>query len=46
MDRMSEQLAHQGFTELEVWKQARIFKNEIWRLTRSFPAEEKFRLVD
>jgi four helix bundle protein len=38
--------AHQGFTELEVWKKARAFKNEIKELTKSFPAEEKFRLTD
>ena len=38
--------SHQSFTELEVWKKARIFKNEIFELTKSFPAEEKFRLTD
>ena len=38
--------AHQGFTELEVWKKTRVFKNEIKELTKSFPAEEKFRLTD
>ncbi len=38
--------SHQSFTELEVWKKARIFKNEIFELTKSFPTEEKFRLVD
>jgi four helix bundle protein len=38
--------AYQSFTELEVWKKARIFKNEIKELTKSFPAEKKFRLTD
>lgn len=38
--------AHKSFTELEVWKKARELKNEIKRLTESFPAEEKFRLTD
>lgn len=38
--------SHQSFTELEVWKKARSFKNEIKDLTNSFPAEEKFRLID
>jgi four helix bundle protein len=38
--------AHQSFTELEVWKKARALKNEIKELTKSFPAEEKFRLTD
>jgi len=38
--------ANQSFTELEVWKKSRILKNEIKELTKSFPAEEKFRLTD
>jgi four helix bundle protein len=42
---MSEK-AHQNFTELEVWKRARIFKNDIKELTTLFPPEEKFRLTD
>jgi four helix bundle protein len=42
---MSEK-AHQSFTELEVWKKAREFKNEIKELTNVFPTEEKFRLTD
>ncbi len=32
--------------ELEVWKTSRDFRNEISDLTKSFPREEKFRLVD
>jgi four helix bundle protein len=38
--------AHQSFTELEVWKKARVFKNEIFELVKGFPNEEKFRLTD
>ncbi|MBA4196853.1 MAG: four helix bundle protein [Chitinophaga sp.] len=35
-----------GFEELEVWKKSRIFKNEIRLLTKYFPPEEKFKLID
>jgi len=42
---MSEN-AHNSFTELEVWKKARVLKNELAELTKSFPSEEKFRLTD
>jgi len=35
-----------GITDLEVWKNARAFRNEISRLTKSFPSEEKYKLVD
>jgi four helix bundle protein len=42
---MAEQ-AHQSFTELEVWKKARAFKNDVFELTKTFPSEEKFRLCD
>lgn len=38
--------AHQDFTELEVWKKTRIFKNELHELVKSFPVEERFRLSD
>jgi four helix bundle protein len=41
---MSEK--HQSFTELEVWKKARLLKNEVKALTMSFPKEEHFRLTD
>lgn len=37
---------NQGFTELEVWKKARVLKNEIKELAESFPQEEKYRLTD
>ena len=35
-----------GFEELEIWKKARTLKIEISAIVKSFPAEEKFRLVD
>jgi len=37
---------NQSFTELEVWKKARILKNELKEMTNSFPPEEKFRPSD
>ena len=41
-----DEKAYQSFTELEVWKKARIFKNEIGKMVKLLPSEEKFRLVD
>jgi four helix bundle protein len=38
--------AHLNFTELEVWKKARAFKNNIKNLVQRFPTEERFRLTD
>ncbi len=38
--------ANQSFTELEVWKKARILKNEIKILVNNFPTEEKYKLND
>jgi len=35
-----------SFTELEVWKQARVIRRYISALTKTFPAEEKYRLAD
>lgn len=35
-----------GFDGLEVYQQAREFRRSISELTRGFPAEEKYRLVD
>jgi four helix bundle protein len=34
-----------AFTDLEVWKKARLLRNNISELTKSFPAEEKYRLI-
>ena len=35
-----------GFEELELWKKARDFKNDIRSLSKHFPTDEKFRLTD
>ena len=37
---------HQSFTELEVWKKARVLKNDTKELTNKFPGYEKYRLAD
>lgn len=43
---MSESNAHQRFTDLNVWKQARLLKLEIYELIKQFPNEEKYDLVN
>ena len=35
-----------SFTDLEVWKKARILRNNITELVKNFPSEEKYRLSD
>ncbi|AYL98998.1 four helix bundle protein [Mucilaginibacter celer] len=35
-----------SFTDLEVWKKARAFRNNIAELVKAFPPEEKYRLTD
>ena len=37
---------NQSFTELDVWKKARMLNNELGELVKSFPIEEKYRLSD
>ena len=39
-------MAYQSFEDLEVWKKARELKKEIIVLLKSFPEEEKYRLID
>jgi four helix bundle protein len=34
------------FRDLEVWQKCRKIRSSIWRLTRNFPHEEKYRLAD
>jgi four helix bundle protein len=41
-----QELKYQNFEELVVWKQARLLKNEVFILVKSFPTEEKYRLTD
>ena len=35
-----------GFENLELWKKVREFKNEVAKEARTWPAEEKFKLID
>jgi four helix bundle protein len=35
-----------GFENLELWRKAREFKNEISKEARNWPSEEKFKLID
>lgn len=37
---------YQSFEELVVWKKARELKSEIFELVKTFPCEEKYRLID
>jgi four helix bundle protein len=37
---------YKSFEELVVWQRARELKNEIFELVKTFPKEERFRLVD
>ncbi len=34
------------FTDLDVYKESRIFRNEMFELTRNFPKDEKYILTD
>src|ERR1700744_3583227 len=35
-----------AFTDMEVWQKSRLLRQNISELTKSFPAEEKYRLSD
>lgn len=39
-------MGYQSFEDLEAWKKARELKNEISKLVKTFPPEERFRLSD
>jgi four helix bundle protein len=39
-------MPYESFEDLEVWKEARSLKKEIIELVKTFPPEEKFRLID
>lgn len=41
-----EKRRNKDFRELNVWLEARILKNQIFQLVKSFPPEEKYRLSD
>ena len=40
------QTISESFTELEAWKKTRLLKIKIRTLTKTFPPDEKFRLID
>ena len=42
---MSKEL-RSDFRDLDVWKKCREIRIMIWKLSKTFPAEEKFRLAD
>ncbi len=37
---------NRDFRDLEVWKQCREIRYEIWNLIKTFPKEERYRLSD
>ena len=39
-------MSYQSFEELVVWQKARLLKNEIFQLVKTFPSEEKHKLTD
>lgn len=40
------QKLYKGFRDLQVWQEARAFKQAVYELVKCFPAEEKYRLTD
>ena len=34
------------FRDLEVWQRCRDIRNEVWKICKSFPKDERYRLVD
>ena len=46
MAESQTKIISKSFTELEVWKKMRLLKIKIETLTKTFPAEEKFRLTN
>ena len=44
---MDENKSKKGnFTDLALWKKARIFRNEMYNLHKTFPKDERYRLSD
>ena len=43
---MEDNKTYKSFTDLDVWKSARQYKNAVFELSKSFPQTEKFRLED
>jgi len=38
-------MKYESFTDLEVWKEGRKFRNKCFKLTKTFPKEEKYNLI-
>lgn len=39
-------MSFQGFEDLEIWKKGRVLRNEVSRLCKTFPSDERYKLVD
>lgn len=39
-------MSYQGFEDLEIWKKGRVLRNEVRVLCKTFPNEERFKLID
>ncbi len=46
MDSSSNYKGVLSFEDLLIWQEARQLRNDIYNLTRQFPVEEKYKLVD
>jgi four helix bundle protein len=46
MDTGNQDRKYGDFRDLEVWKQCKSIRREIWSLSKSLPKEEKYRLSD
>jgi four helix bundle protein len=46
MDEFMAEEKFGDFRDLDVWKQCREIRREVWNLTKTFPREEKYRLSD
>lgn len=39
-------MSYQGFEDLEIWKKGGVLRNEVRNLCKTFPSDERFKLVD
>ncbi|MFI5196331.1 MAG: four helix bundle protein [Chitinophagales bacterium] len=42
---MEQHTTYRGFKELNCWKEGRVLRNQIYKLTKSFPDSEKYLLT-
>lgn len=42
----NEKRKYGDFRDLEVWQQCKVIRAEIWKLCKTFPKDEKYRLCD